>query len=638
MIYNGLQSFVNELERNGQLIRIKQFVNPVLEITEIVDRISKKTSEQNKALLFENTGTGFPLLINALGTVQRMCIALNIKELDDIKNQIESLFTSFTSPKITLLDKLRMLPQISQIASWMPKTVNRNAPCQEVIMTEPDLSRLPILQCWKHDGGRFITFPVVITKDPNTGIRNVGMYRMQVFDNQTTGMHWHRHKTGARHYAEYKRLGKQMPVAVILGGDPAYTYSATAPLPDNVDEFMFAGFLRKKKVEMVRCLTQDIDIPIDADFVIEGYVDPAEELAWEGPFGDHTGFYSLADWYPRFHVTCISHRKQAIYPATIVGIPPQEDAAIARATERIFLAPIRLALLPEMVNMNIPDVGVAHNLTLVSIEKTFPAQAIKVASTLWGAGQMMFNKVLVVNDKDTNLHNYKALAQHISETIIPASDIYFSKGPLDVLDHTSQKFSFGGKMCIDATQKFSEEITDIQNVSYKNINFSKDILKKQFVEISEINDSLLGESISLIIISFRKSKPNRVRFLAENLFQNETLAGIKCAIFVDTEVDIRDIETTLWLSLANFDAVRDAFVIDNRNTTKTSHLIVDGTRKTKQYDGFERIFPNIVVSDDATIQKINTLWASLGIGDFVASPSLKYKSLVVNEGAEVREL
>jgi len=267
-----------------------------------------------------------------------------------------------------------MLPKLSQVASWMPTSIGGKGKCQEVIMKNPDLNKLPILKCWPADGGKFITFPMVHTIDPVTGIRNVGMYRMQVFEPGLTGMHWHRHKTGARHFEEYKKLGKKMPIAVAIGGDPVYTYAATAPMPDNFDEYMLAGFLRKKKVELVKCLTQDIEVPADADFVIEGYVDPEEDFIWEGPFGDHTGFYSLADWFPKFHISCITHRKDAIYPTTIVGIPPQEDAYIAKATERIFLAPIKLTMLPELIDMDIPVAGVAHNLTIVKIEKSFPGR------------------------------------------------------------------------------------------------------------------------------------------------------------------------------------------------------------------------------------------------------------------------
>ena len=327
MAYKNLQHFISTLEQAGELLKIKEYVNPKLEIAEITDRISK---QNGPALLFENTGYHFPLLINSMGTYKRMCMALGVENLDQITNEIEVLFKTLMKPKDNVIEKLKMLPKLSQIASWMPKLKSGRGDCQQVIMQNPDITKLPVLTCWPHDGGPFLTLPVIHTLDPLTGVRNVGMYRMQVFSPQLTAMHWHKHKVSARHFNEYKKLNKKMPVAVTLGGDPVYTYAATAPLPDNIDEYMLAGFLRKKKVELVKCLTldkatygHDVYVPADADFVIEGYVDPNEELIWEGPFGDHTGYYSLPDFYPRFHITAITHRHDAVYPATIVGIPPQ---------------------------------------------------------------------------------------------------------------------------------------------------------------------------------------------------------------------------------------------------------------------------------------------------------------------------
>ena len=297
-----------------------------------------------------------------------------------------------------MADKLRALPLLAGMSRWFPRTVSGRGECQQVVQTgaEASLAALPILKCWPADGGRFVTLPMVNTVDPQTGVRNVGMYRMQVFDDHTTGMHWHIHKTGARHYDAWKRSGRRMPVSVALGGDPAYTYAATAPMPDNMDEYLLAGFLRRRPVKLVKCVTNDIYVPADCDFVIEGYVDPAEEKAVEGPFGDHTGFYSLEDRYPLFHVTALTRRRDAVYPATVVGIPPQEDACIAQATERIFLAPIRMALQPEIRDMTMPEAGTAHNIAVVSIDSRYAGQAVKVAQSLWGAGQMMFNKYMLV--------------------------------------------------------------------------------------------------------------------------------------------------------------------------------------------------------------------------------------------------
>jgi len=441
MSYSSLYDFIQVLEKENEILRITEYVNTDLEITEITDRISK-SPYGGKALLFENTKSNFPILINAFGSEKRMSLALEVNKLDEIGSEMEALFKELSSPKENILQKLHLLPQLGKISSWMPKKIKSKGICQEIIIKDPDLSIFPILKTWPNDGGKFITLPCVNTIDPNTKIRNVGMYRMQVLNKNTTGMHWHKHKVGARHYSEYKKLGKKMPIAVTLGGDPAYTYAATAPLPDNVDVYMLAGFLRKKKVKLVPCITQDIYVPEDVDIVIEGYVDTNEDFIWEGPFGDHTGFYSLADWYPSFHVTCITHKKNAIYPTTIVGIPPMEDAYIGKATERIFLTPIKITMLPEVLDMNLPFAGVAHNITIIKINKTYAGQALKVMHSLWGAGQMMFNKIMIVVDKEINVHDYFSVLSTIYKNVNPSSDIHFSKGPLDVLDHASDKLAW----------------------------------------------------------------------------------------------------------------------------------------------------------------------------------------------------
>ena len=386
-----------------------------------------------------------------------MALALGVERLDDVAHDIEKLFKSLTAPKNNFIDKLKMLPQLGEIASWMPKVVSGKGECQQVVMQDPDVTKLPVLKCWPEDGGPFITLPVIQTRDPLTGIRNVGLYRMQVFEKTLTAMHWHRHKVSARHFNEYKKLKQRMPVVLSIGGDPVYSYAATAPLPDGVDEFMLAGFLRKKRVELVQCLTQDMQVPADADIIIEGYIDPEEEFIWEGPFGDHTGYYSLADFYPRFHITAITHRKDAVYLATIVGIPPQEDAWIGKATERIFLAPIKMTMVPEIVDMVLPIEGVFHNLVIVKIKKDYPGQALKVMNSLWGAGQMMFTKMMIVIDGETDINNHYELAKYISENVDVSTDIIFTQGPTDVLDHSCSRMAFGGKMGIDATRKLEEE-------------------------------------------------------------------------------------------------------------------------------------------------------------------------------------
>ncbi|HSN49747.1 MAG TPA: menaquinone biosynthesis decarboxylase, partial [Bacteroidales bacterium] len=455
MSYSGLSDFISDLDSKGELHRIKVFVDPVLEITEITDRITKSGG---RALLFENTGTRFPVLINAFGSDSRIAMALGMRDLSEAGNDIEKMFNLVTDMPANFAGKIMALPRLLKIAGYLPSFSRSKGSCQKVVHSKPDLSIFPVLKCWPHDGGRFITLPMVHTIHPDTGRSNVGMYRMQILENDTTGMHWQRHKTGANHFEAWKAIGKRMPVSVTLGGDPVYTYCATAPLPENISEYILAGFLRKKKVKLVKCITNDLYVPSDADIVIEGYVDPAEEFISEGPFGDHTGFYSLADLYPVFHVTCITHSQNAVYPATVVGVPPHEDAWLAKATEKIFLSPVKLAIQPEILDFHMPVAGVAHNLVVVRINKTYPGQGMKVISSLSGAGQMMFTKYLVVVSGDVDIRNYKELINHIFTHTDFGSDILFSRGPLDVLDHSSDSFSFGGKAGVDATVKLPEEM------------------------------------------------------------------------------------------------------------------------------------------------------------------------------------
>lgn len=630
-MYRNTQHWIETLEKAGELVRIKTAVSPHLEITEITDRISK---QYGPALLFENTGTGFPLLINSMGTEKRMAMALGAEKLDDVGERMEALFHELMSPKDSIIDKLKMLPKLGAIASWMPKVIRGKGACQEVVMKDPDMTKLPVLTCWPEDGGPFVTLPVIHTKDPLTGIRNVGMYRMQVFGPKMTGMHWHRHKVSARHLNEYKKLGQLMPVAVALGGDPAYTYSATAPLPDGVDEYMLAGFLRKKKVELVQCLTQDIQVPADADIIIEGYVDPNEELILEGPFGDHTGYYSLPDFYPRFHVTCITHRKDAVYPATIVGIPPQEDAWIGKATERIFLVPIKMTMVPEIVDMVLPMEGVFHNLVIVKIKKDYPGQASKVMHSLWGAGQMMFTKMMVIVDGDVDIHKPEEVARYVSRHFDPEHDTYFSTGPVDVLDHSCSVMAFGGKIGIDATAKTPEELsmrTPISSLEKTGLDI--DFIRQLYPEIKDINDSLLHKEIGAVVISVAKNRPKHIEQLAENLFQLDSFAPVKLLLVVESRVDISDIGDAVWRFSNNVDPKRDARIIVSPNHPGRSHLVMDGTRKTKELDGFQRDWPNILASTEETIQLVNEKWNDYGLGDLIPSPSEKYRRQLYGERA-----
>ncbi len=622
MAYRNQQQFIEALDKAGELIRIKTYVDPKLEIAEITDRISKLPGG-GKALLFENTGYDFPVLMNAYGSEKRMCMALGVAHLNDTAVEIENLFKLLTKPKENIIEKLKLLPKLGQFASWMPKVKSGRGECQEIRMSEADITKLPVITCWPKDGGPFVTLPVIHTKDPNNGIRNVGMYRMQVFGPTLTGMHWHKHKVSAKHFSEYKKLNKRMPVAVALGGDPVYAYSATAPLPENVDEYMLAGFLRKKKVELVKCITQpEIEVPADADFIIEGYVDPNEELIWEGPFGDHTGYYSLPDWYPRFHITCITHKRNAVYPATIVGIPPQEDAWLGKATERIFLAPIKMTLVPEIIDMDMPVEGVFHNLVIAKIQKEYAGQGQKVMNAMWGAGQMMFNKILVLasqvlsengTEESAPISDYKRLAKEIFKNLNPATDIYFSQGPMDVLDHSCSKMGFGGKMCIDGSFKFDEEQDNSLKVQVPAFRLNENDFKEKFPEIKSVNTSLFKDEIPCLLISVEKKRPGHVRELHNHICNLNEIEPVKMILYVEHTVDANDLAVALWRFCNNLILKRDSMLI--KSSLPDGRYVAckgfDGTIKTKELDGFQRDWPNILVSDDATIRSVDEKWEQL---------------------------
>jgi 4-hydroxy-3-polyprenylbenzoate decarboxylase len=522
LAYDDLRDWIKALEKHGELKRIREEVSPELEITEITDRVSKAgnreqgtgnndTSPEFKekyapggpALLFENV-TGHPghkVLINQFGSERRMALALGVERLDEIAERIHGLM-NMKPPSGGLFDKLKMLPQFAELANVFPKTVNaKDAPCKEMIRREGfDLNYFPILKCWPHDGGRFITLPCVHTKDPSNGKRNIGMYRMQVYDGQTTGMHWQRQKVAAEHYRNAMRdavarnssesplparvammaesaggavsvpdgpigglprvsfgnlKGSRLEVAVAIGTDPATTFSAIVPAPPEVEEFMIAGFLRGKPVEIVKCETVDLEVPANAEIVLEGYVELGE-LRSEGPFGDHTGFYTLQDEYPVFHLTCVTHRKEPIYAANIVGKPPMEDAWMGKAVERIFLPAMKMTI-PELVDINLPVEAVFHNLMIVSIRKSYPGQARKVMNAIWSLGQAMFTKCIIVVDEDCDVQDIGEVVLRVANNIDPERDIQFTLGPVDSLDHASRLPNYGSKMGVDATRKWKAE-------------------------------------------------------------------------------------------------------------------------------------------------------------------------------------
>jgi 4-hydroxy-3-polyprenylbenzoate decarboxylase len=447
MAFSDLRELVAHLERHGLLRRITVPVSRDLEITEIVDRVSKTRGDGNVALLFERVeGFDMPVLVNAFGTEDRMAAALGVERLDALGERIAKLL-DLKLPG-SFLDKLKKLGTLLDVAKAAPRRVG-HAPCQELVETaNPSLATLPALRCWPGDGGRYITLPAVFTRDPVTGARNVGMYRLQIFDDRTLGMHWQLHKGGAEHQ---HRATERMPVAIALGGDPALIYAASAPLPPGIDEVVFAGWLRGGGVEMVACRTNDLEVPAHAEIVLEGYVDPAERRQ-EGPFGDHTGYYSLARDYPVFHLTALTRRARPIYPTTIVGRPPQEDYWLGKATERIFL-PVMKLMLPEIVDINMPAEGMFHNLVIVSIRKRYPGQARKVMTALWGMGLMMLAKTIVVVSEHVNVHDLSEVAWRATGNIDPKRDLMILEGPMDDLDHAAVRHRYGGKLGIDATEK-----------------------------------------------------------------------------------------------------------------------------------------------------------------------------------------
>jgi 4-hydroxy-3-polyprenylbenzoate decarboxylase len=500
MAFESFREFLDELDRAGELIHIKEPVATELEITELADR-HMKSPGGGKALLIEKpTVNGvvspFPVAINTMGSWKRMALSLRASTVDEVAAELGALMKA--KPPTSFREALKLLSTAMDLRHAKPKLV-KNGSCKEVIhrldesgkvgkwesettagtpsrsptsplahfpagpaqlpptsSTPPTLLNLPILKCWPLDGGRFITLPCVVTKDPDTRERNVGMYRIQIYDDRTTGMHWQLQKVGARHGRRYYETGAKMPVAIFLGGDPVFTFAATAPLPDGLDEFLLAGYLRKKSVELVPCVTCDLEVPASADIVIEGYIDPKEPLRDEGPFGDHTGYYTLPEPYPVFHITAITHRKDAVYPATIVGLPPMEDFYIGGASVKLFL-PIFKMNFPEIVDIALPAEGVFHNLVFVSIRKTYPMQAYKIMHGLWGMGQMMFTKYIVVVDDDVDVHNTSEVLFRLCANTDPQRDSIFTKGPADVLDHATSEIAIGTKLGIDATSKLAGE-------------------------------------------------------------------------------------------------------------------------------------------------------------------------------------
>jgi 4-hydroxy-3-polyprenylbenzoate decarboxylase len=636
-----LRGFLELLEAQGQLVRIRERVSPELEITALADRAVKSGGP---ALLFEDVeGADLPLAINLFGTRERMAWALGVETLEAIPERLRQLLDVRLGGGV--LGLASNLPKLRELAALPPRRVKR-APVQAVIRRgdEVDLGRLPILKCWPRDGGRFVTLPLVISKDPETGEVNVGMYRMQVLDARSTAMHWQRHKSGARHLEKARAAGRRLEVAVALGGDPALTYAATAPIPPipGLNEYSLTGFLRGQRVELVKAVTVDLEVPAHAEIVLEGYVDPEEPWVVEGPFGDHTGFYTLEDHYPRFHVTAITMRHGAIYPATIVGRPPMEDAYLIEASERIFLVPAQL-ILPEILDYHMPPAGIAHNLVNVRIAKGYPGQAYKVANGLLGLGQMMFAKVVLVSDTDVPPQDHLGFWRSVLRHARPGRDEQFAKGPIDVLDHASRSWSYGSKLVIDGTVKHREEGGHVDGVAApprgasaaeagetgaagsvgaagaaravsragaKAATMTKTALAVKAPRSVATqdgwapNEDVTAEHLpphaevldqhqvggGFWFLTTRKSRADQGRHVGEWAAQQPAAKGVRLIAVLDHETNPRDFEDVMWTLLNNIDPERDVMIVED-GSPAGSVWVMDGTPKLAE-EGFTRRWPD----------------------------------------------
>ena len=598
MSYFSLKEFVKKLEYEGELFRIKERVSPILEISEITDRISKSPNG-GKALFFENVeGSEMPVLINAFGSLKRMCLALEVNDLDTIAKEIERFVK--ISPPTKMIEKIKMLPMLLE-ASKFPPRITKSAPCQEIVLIGEavDLSKLPILQCWPKDAGRFITFPVVINRDADKKTRNVGLYRMQVFDKKTTGMHWHIHKDGSHFFHEFKKRNQKMEVAVAIGADPASCYSASAPLPYGIDEFLLSGFLRKSPVPLVKCKTIDLEVPASAEIILEGIIDP-DHTKMEGPFGDHTGYYSQDGEYPVFKITAITHRKNPIYLTTIVGIPPQEDFYLGKATERIFLPLMRLHL-PEIVNMDMPLEGVFHNCVIVSIDKRYPMQARKVMSALWSMGQMSFVKTIVVVDSKIRVNDYEKIFDLLLERFFQNNNLFFTEGILDVLNHSSDQALYGSKVGFDATDKIKGEIgyNDIPIVETKNIiTFDSELEKGLFDEVNQFLLLRRKKGPAILLAAIDKTKPGQSANFIKNFFEQNN--EVSFLVVFEGHVHLDDTSRILWKFFSNLDPKRDFYFFGNR-------VGIDVTQKYPE-EGYTQDWPEEIEMSSEIKKRVNKKW------------------------------
>ena len=605
MNYPSLREFIDRLEFENELIRIREQVSPILEISEITDRVSKQTGG-GKALLFENVeGSSMPVLINAFGSQKRMNAALGVEDIEEIAKRIECYLK--IQPPTSLLDKAKLLPMLLQAAQFPPKLVGfTKATCQEVVHLNDNinLDQIPILQCWPQDAGRFITLPIVINRSVDRKVKNVGLYRMQIYDSKTTGMHWHIHKDAAHFFHEYQKQNKVMEVAVAIGADPASCYAASAPLPYGIDEFLLAGFIRNKSVPLVKCKTVDLEVPANAEIILEGYIDPSE-MRLEGPFGDHTGYYSQDGDYPVFHLTAITHRKDPIYLTTIVGKPPQEDFYLGRATERIFL-PLMRTQLPEIVDMDMPVEGVFHNCVIVSIDKRYPMQSRRLMSALWGLGQMSFVKTIITVDSEIDVHNYYELVKLLLDKVNFERDLFFSEGVLDVLNHGSDNMLYGSKLGIDLTEKVEGEPGYGENkstASNSSLLPSKEEAKNRFPDLKDCRILDINAQRSVMYAALDKTRPHQAEEFIKTFFNDPELSTIDIVIVLEGNVKLDDDSIVMWKFFNNLDPKRDFYFDGDR-------LAIDVTQKLKE-EGYQQNWPEEIEMSEEIKMQVDKKWNSL---------------------------
>ncbi len=602
MAFFSLSETIEKLSESRQAIEINRSVNTELELSEIADRMAS-VGNNSKTLVFTNNATDFPLVINLFSTEKQTDTLLGLSGEDGYFARLNALL-SLPEKGISLSPAL--LKTVAPLRKLGPKKLRGTGRCQKLTMKQPILDLLPIMKCWPFDGGRFITLPLVHTIHPDTGQQNTGMYRMQVFDGQTTGMHWHRHKGGAAHFEAWKKKGGKMPVTVTLGGDPVFTYAATAPLPEGISEYMLAGFMKNEKARLVRSRINKIWIPESSDFVIEGYIDTAEPFRIEGPFGDHTGFYSLPDEYPIFHITAISYRKNAMYPSTLVGVPPKEDKWLGDATSRIFFPLIQKTLLPEITDMVLPAEGGFHNLALVKIKKSYPGQAVKAMHALWGAGQMMFTKVIVVFGDETDIRNPQSVLKALDQNFSPVNDLHMSAGPYDVLDHAAQSFSHGGKAGFDCTTKLPEEKkSNFESSNNLNTNSMRAISNSLHIIFS---DHAVSESGNL--------------FLSITADNGHKASGIY--VIADSQMEKAPNDILLWHILSAIDPGRDFSLV--RSTSSDGVLVINACTTGKRAVPSFR-WPAATVMNIETQKLVDERWTEYEIGAFIESPSKRLAML-----------